>query len=161
VAEKSSVSAANKPSCPEVDDQIDLRGPSCAQLLQKSEPSLLAFLRAGLQCQHLFVSFQIHAETGIVPSLVKLKVLMERTTYACIISSLLPFCEVPLYTTFAMASLRPLHMAPDLDTPRSVRDINKISSLSQRISFGSKQRVSIILTVRENYRATKQVTSSV
>src|SRR5258708_32598268 len=44
-------------------------------------------------------------ETGIVPSLVKLKVLMERTTYACIISSLLPVWEVPLYTTFAMASL--------------------------------------------------------
>src|SRR5260370_21820012 len=43
-------------------------------------------------------------ETGIVPSLVQLKVLMERTTYACIISSLLPFWEVPLYTTFAMAS---------------------------------------------------------
>ncbi len=43
-------------------------------------------------------------ETGIVPSIVKLKVLMERTTYACIISPLLPFWEVPLYTTFAMAS---------------------------------------------------------
>src|SRR5216684_188582 len=46
------------------DDQIDLRGPSRAQILQENEPSLLAFLRAGVQCQHLFVSFQIHAQSG-------------------------------------------------------------------------------------------------
>jgi hypothetical protein len=43
-------------------DQIDLRGSSCAQILQKPKPSLLAFLRTGSQCQHLFVAVQIHRQ---------------------------------------------------------------------------------------------------
>ena len=41
-------------------DQIDLGGSSPAQIVQQADPSVLAFLGAGPQCQHLFVSCQIH-----------------------------------------------------------------------------------------------------
>src|SRR2546425_8864056 len=65
-------------------------------------------------------------ETGIVPSLVQLKVLMERTTYACIISSLLPFWEVPLYTTFAMASNSSMPPPMNVDASYYISDVNGI-----------------------------------
>ena len=46
------------------DDEVNLAGPAGAQIVQETEPSLLAFLRTGVQCQHLFVSFQIHTQSG-------------------------------------------------------------------------------------------------
>jgi hypothetical protein len=55
-------------------NQIDLGCPSHAHILQEAQPSLLAFLRTGSQCQHLFVTCQIHAQgreddrrIGLVP----------------------------------------------------------------------------------------------
>ncbi len=45
-------------------DQIDLRRPSCAHILQEAQPSLLAFLGTRSQCENLFVAFQIHAQGG-------------------------------------------------------------------------------------------------
>jgi hypothetical protein len=45
-------------------DQIDLRCASCAQILQQAYPSLFAFLRTRSQRENLFVSFQIHSQSG-------------------------------------------------------------------------------------------------
>ncbi len=52
------------PIVPVGDDEVDLGGPSGAQIVQEIEPSLLAFLRTGMQCQHFFGAFQIHTQGG-------------------------------------------------------------------------------------------------
>lgn len=44
------------------DDEVNLCGPSCAQIVQETEPSLFALLGTHMQCQHLFVALQIHPE---------------------------------------------------------------------------------------------------
>ncbi len=45
-------------------DQIDLRCPSCSQVVQEAEPSLFALLGTGPQSQHFFVSREIDAQCG-------------------------------------------------------------------------------------------------
>jgi hypothetical protein len=42
-------------------DEVDLGRSSCSQVLEHTDPSLLAFLRTGSERQDLFVSCQIHS----------------------------------------------------------------------------------------------------
>jgi hypothetical protein len=43
-------------------NQVYLRGSTGADVLQETTPSIFVFLCTGSQCEHIFVSFQVHTE---------------------------------------------------------------------------------------------------